>query len=99
MNSLRLEDVLGASAGSLRKGITTTRSIHPCHGDYTLPGHSELYTKDPYSKSKKDKIVPAKREATPKAASTFQAAAKDSLDNKRISLASVGKLGDMAEHK
>ena len=92
MNSLRLDDVFGAGAGSLKKGITTTRSIHPCHGDYTSPGHSELYTKDPDSKSKKDKIVPNKREVTPKAASTIQNAAKDTL-------LAPGKLGNLAEHK
>lgn len=103
---MRLDDVHGATAGSLRKGMTTQRSIHPCSGDYILPGHSELFTKDPYSKSRKDKIVPdkaPKRETkTPhpcEPKSAFQNAARDTLGARKASAAPVGKLGDLAEYK
>jgi hypothetical protein len=57
-SSFKQGDVPGANADSLKKGPQTTRMTCPLSGDYQLPGHTELESKDPYAKSKKDKIKP-----------------------------------------
>jgi hypothetical protein len=54
VTNLRNDDIDGSMAGSFRKGMTTTRCIHPLEKGYQYPGHSELETKDPYSKTKKE---------------------------------------------
>ena len=38
----RTEDIFGAKPGSLKKGPTTTRSLHPLMPDYQMPGRNEL---------------------------------------------------------
>ena len=35
-------DIFGAKPGSLKKGPTTTRSLHPLDPAYQMPGRSEL---------------------------------------------------------
>jgi hypothetical protein len=46
-------------AGSYRKGMTTTRCVHPLDKGYQYPGNTELEMKDPYSKTKKELKIEA----------------------------------------
>jgi len=84
-------DVPGAAASSLRKGPQTKRCTNPLTGDYQIPGHSELETADPYSKSKKDKVKPSTLGAS--------GAKQMGIASRAASPAPYGLDADMTEHK
>jgi len=41
-NTNHTEDIGGAQTGSLKKGPTTVRNLHPLNPDYQMPGRTEL---------------------------------------------------------
>jgi hypothetical protein len=43
------------------RGIKTTRNGNPLDTNYTYPGQTELVAKDPYSKTKKEKEMEARK--------------------------------------
>jgi hypothetical protein len=57
-------DIAGTQASSLMRGIKTTRNGNPLDTNYKYPGQTELETKDPYSKTKKERDMDARKQQT-----------------------------------